>query len=116
MQRWKNSKIASSLLNLLGDGPSARALDSRLEAVRGAMLDELFNALDTGAQRTILFVKLKGASEIQTLWYLRSDLMQVLSAHWGETEAMQRLDALTQHFKGMVPKPQLQSAQRRRAA
>jgi len=53
MQRWKNSKIASSLLNLLADGVSARSLDGRLESVRGAMLDDLLDAMDTSAQRTM---------------------------------------------------------------
>jgi hypothetical protein len=114
MQSWKNSKFASSLRNLWSEAANEREMDSRLEAVRGAMLEELFNALDARAHRTILFVKLKGAAEIQTLWFLRSDLMQVLSEHLGESEAMQRLDGLTRLFHGIVPKPQLQSALRRR--
>lgn len=115
MQRWKNSKIAVHLMSLWSEAANERVLDSRMEAVRGAMLNELFDALDTRAQRTILFVKLKGACEIQTLWFLRSDLMLVLSEALGESEAKQRLDALTRLFKGMIPKPQIQSALRRRA-
>jgi hypothetical protein len=114
MKRWKISKIVVVLRNLWSDAAYERELDNRMEAVRGAMLEELFNALDAHAQRTILFVKLKSACEIQTLWYLRSDLMQVLSERLGECEAMQRLDVLTRLFKGIVPKPQLESALRRR--
>ncbi len=112
--RWKDSRIATGLRTMLGDSSGERALESRLEAVRDAMLEELTRAMNTRARQSVLFVKLKGASEIQTLWFLRSDLMLVLSEHLGESEAMQRVDRLTQLFKGMVPKPQLHSAQRRR--
>jgi hypothetical protein len=114
MRRWKISKFATSFMGLKSDSSSDNEPENRIEEVRSAMLDELFDAMASDAQRSMLFIKLRGATEIQTLWYLRSDLMLALSEYRGESEAMARVGVVTKLFRGMVPAQQLLSAQRRR--
>ncbi len=114
MRRWKISKFATSFMGLRSDISSDDKLESRIEEVRSAMLDALFDALESDAQRSLLLIKLRGATEIQTLWYLRSDLVATISEYIGESEAMERVGILTDLFRGMVPAQQLLSARRRR--
>ncbi len=114
MRRWKISKFATSFMGLRSDISSDDKLESRIEEVRSAMLDALFDALESDAQRSLLLIKLRGATEIQTLWYLRSDLVATISEYIGESEAMARVGILTDLFRGMVPAQQLLSARRRR--
>ena len=114
MRRWKISKFATSFMGLRSEISSNDKLESRIEEVRSAMLDALFDALESDAQRSLLLIKLRGATEIQTLWYLRSDLVATISEYIGESEAMARVGILTDLFRGMVPAQQLLSARRRR--
>jgi hypothetical protein len=47
------------------------------------------------------------ASDIQTLWYLRSELLRSLSERHGEKAARQQLDTITEMFRGIVHKNQM---------
>jgi hypothetical protein len=116
MLGWKTSRIASSLMGLLGDAPAEPSADARFEQLRTAMLDVVFEAVDTEAPQTTIFLKLHKAPEVQTLWYLRSDLMMFLSEHMGESAAMKKLQDITALFEGAVPRQQIISAQRRRSS
>lgn len=115
MLGWKTSRIASSLMGLLSDLPSESDMDARCAQLRTAMLDVVFEAVDTQAPQTTIFLKLHNAPEVQTLWYLRSDLMMFLSDHIGESAAMKKLQGITALFEGAVPRQQMLSATRRRA-
>jgi hypothetical protein len=115
MLGWKTSRIASGLMGLLGDSPSESDMDARCAQLRCAMLDAVLEAVDTEAPQTTLFLKLNNAPEVQTLWYLRSDLMMFLSAHIGESAAMKKLQDITALFEGAVPRQQMLSAKRRRS-
>jgi hypothetical protein len=53
------------------------------------------------------------ADDIQSLWYLRSDVMHMLSAHCGETLAADKINALTALFRGHLPSAQFASSRRR---
>ena len=115
MLGWKTSRIASGLMGLLGDSHNESAMDTRCAQLRCAMLDVLLEAVGTDASHTTLFLKLNNATEVQTLWYLRTDLMMFLSAHIGESAAMEKLQDITALFEGAVPRQQMVSAKRQRA-
>ena len=51
-----------------------------------------------------LHLRLSYAKDVQTLWYLRSDLMGVLANRKGEATATDQLRDITQLFQGLVPK------------
>ena len=115
MAGWKTSRIASSLMGLIGDAPKQTDTQERCEKLRAAMLDVVFEAADTRAPQTQIFLRLQNAAEVQTLWYLRSDLMMFLSDHIGESAAMEKLQGITALFDGAVPRQQMLSARRFRA-
>ena len=52
------------------------------------------------------------AVEAQTLWYLRCDLLCLLSDFRGEPFARQELDVITEMFRGIVSESQLPLARR----
>ena len=44
------------------------------------------------------------ATDLQSLWFLRTELMAVLAARYGEATARERLDSLTERFEDLLPK------------
>jgi len=47
--------------------------------------------------------RIRYCQDANTLWHLRSELMQVLSAHHGEREARCQLESITALFEGLLP-------------
>ena len=72
-----------------------------MEEIRHTMLLELTVQDDT--QLLDLERRLQMATDIQTLWYARSELMQVVSHRLGEAAAKNHLDRITRMFDGLVP-------------
>ena len=61
------------------------------------------------------------AADVQTLWYLRSDLLSILAEFCGEPAARKQVEVLTQMFCGLIPAHQmgdrrLKAIQKRQAA
>jgi hypothetical protein len=74
----------------------------RIEDIRRAMLDSLGEdgcANYPHIERRVLF-----ASDMQGLWYLRSDIMVALSSLRGELVASQRVRQITGMFEGHLPR------------
>jgi hypothetical protein len=99
------SRFTSSFAALLSERNSIVDISGRLEGIREAMLDALME-LD-GDHGSGVWSKIGGAPEVQTLWYLRSEVMALLAAHAGEQMARQKLDAITELFRGVVPDNQM---------
>jgi hypothetical protein len=101
---WHTS-LKSSLFSLFG-GDSARVgLDraDRLERVRTEML-KCLQSLQGVTAADYLDHRVRHATDVQSLWYLRSDLMGLLCSTEGETAARAHLDRITRLFKGLLPK------------
>lgn len=71
------------------------------------MLDCMSAALNRQLLRPPLWGKVLYAADIQALWYLRSDLMILLAGQWGESDAREKLAAITEMFRGLVPAGQI---------
>jgi hypothetical protein len=112
---WKISHLSSSLMGLLRErDPNQNAgTKSQVEHIREEMLDCMASFLEGRAVRPPVWAKVLEADDIQTLWYLRSDVMHMLCGHCGETLAASKLNALTELFNGHLPKAQFASAKRR---
>lgn len=112
---WKISRLSSSLMGLLRERePHQNAgTRSQVEHIREEMLDCMANYLQGRAVRPPVWAKLLEADDIQSLWYLRSDVMHMLCGHCGETLAASKLDEITELFNGHLPKAQFASAKRR---
>lgn len=85
-----------------------RAIDgSALNGIRQAMLQTLDSFDGPGKPQALadgrIAHRIRLGKDANTLWYLRSELMHVLSAQQGEREARRQLDSLNGLFDGLLP-------------
>jgi hypothetical protein len=98
---WKTSKFASGLVSLFIDSAPEELNDNRVERVRQAMLTAL-QGLPDAQTLDSLTRRVRWAPHAQALWYLRVDVMTLLSTQRSEAEARQCLHEITQMFLGLV--------------
>ncbi len=95
---WVVSSIRDSLLGWLGAGSGDAA--PALEPARHAMLDLLLFE-GTGmeeAAHLLLLRRVRYARDLDTLWYLRPELVRALAARHGERVARTRVNELSAYF------------------
>ena len=102
---WKSSKFVTSFLSLFGEAPSAQSSAVRVQEIRQAMLD-CFQGTPSCPDQAQIWRRVLYAPDIQSLWYLRSDILILLAHHLGENEAHARLDRVTALFAGLLPAAQ----------
>ena len=103
---WKISKFTTSLMGLIGlasESSREASLESRTDDIRQAMLDCL-----SGLSVSREFQRVRGrvlyATDPVVLWYLRGDLMTLLSGTRGEATAREQLKQITTLFRGLLPR------------
>jgi hypothetical protein len=100
MRRFKPN--LRSLFGLLGqDAPPSDSHLESIEDIREAMLALLGD--DASRQFPQVTRRVRYASDVQALWYLRGDLMAALASRRGEAEARRQIDAITDMFSGLLP-------------
>ncbi len=110
--RKRISQFTSSFAALLSEQDTEKNdVNDRLESIRNAMLEALFD-IDQISGTKEVWSAVVCAIEIQTLWYLRSDLLQHLAKFWGEPVAREKLGEITKLFQGVVANHQLQGRKR----
>ena len=103
--RWTKPNLRSSLHGLLGrDAPASTSWvrNQGLEEVRQAMIECLVGL--SGSDVARMNMRLRYASDIEALWYLRSDLRTLLVPLRGEALAHATLAQLTPLFQGQLPR------------
>jgi len=100
------SRFASSFAALLFDQVDRDDISEQLEIIRFAMFDALRKIPETESTQ-IAWCSIACADQVQTLWYLRVDMLQLLANYWGEPVARAKLVELTALFQGVVPPSQL---------
>ena len=101
--RWFKPNLRSSIYGLLGNpvAPSESMLESGTEDIRDTMLVVLG---DEGPKHFPQITRrIRYASDVQALWYLRGDLMAALAAMHGEVVAREKVASVTAQFRGLVP-------------
>jgi hypothetical protein len=93
-------RLRNSFWALLGHNRDV-APDGLLEDVRCAMLSAL--DLFCGSGYLVLDDRICCASDLDALWYLRSDLMRAIGATHGEVLARGRIAEITKMFDGFQP-------------
>ena len=86
-------------------------VNDRLESIRSAMLEALFDIDQTNNSEDVWSAIVR-AIEIQSLWYLRCDLLRQLASHWGEAVALEKLEEVTKLFHGAIAKHLIQTPKR----
>lgn len=104
MGRWSKNDFKNSITGLLGRvpaPPSDSVLENGLEDIRDAMLLVLG---DTGAKQFPQAARrIRYATDIKDLWYLRGDLMGVLAKLHDEATARQTIASINAQFQGLLP-------------
>lgn len=104
--RWLKSHLRGSIYGLFSPPLHARSpYPNAADAIREAMLEALSNCGSADLHRRVRY-----ASDVQSLWYLRAELMAVLASVHGEAEARRQVRAISAPFRdtlprGMVPRP-----------
>lgn len=101
--RWHKPTL-TSIFGLLGHAirTPERSAESRKEIIRKVMLDAM--SIEGVTERHHVVVRrVFYATDIQTLWYARSDVMSVLAAELGETSAQEKLRVISALFYGLLP-------------
>ena len=108
------SRFTSSFAALLTDQSTVIDADGRTENVRTAMLQALSGAAVNPpmGSPSKTWTDVMRASDSQTLWYLRSDVLILLSDCHGEQVARSTLDGITEMFRGIVHKNQMPGPRR----
>lgn len=102
------SRFATSSSALLAYQSAVADAETRTETIRESLLKaiyEIYEARDKQAAR--VWSKLATAGDIQSLWYLRSDVLQLLSGLHGESVARKKMDDITALFQGLVFESQM---------
>lgn len=101
--RWFKHSLRNSIYGLLGNpaAPTDSMLESSTEDIRESMLALLG---DSGPlQFPQVTRRIRYASDVQALWYLRGDLMGALASLHGEAAAREKIQAITRMFQGLLP-------------
>jgi hypothetical protein len=102
--RWTSTQImseAQSFWSVLIHGGSAVNKDS-IDDIRQAMLDEMTTA--GVCESSTVHLRVTYASDLQDLWYMRGDVLAAISTLQGELCARQKLERISNSFKGRLPK------------
>lgn len=103
--RWFKPNIRSSFYALLArvhpPEPQTTVLQYSVEGIRESMLALVGEASENTHPH--IARRIRYAVDVHALWYLRGDVMAVLASRHGESEALERLDQLTEMFEEFLP-------------
>jgi hypothetical protein len=103
--RWfKTKDLRSSIYAMFSVSTAAtpRAEDpATMDQIREAML--AMAALDHGERAAGLARRIRYATDLQALWFMRGELMQLLARDYGEAAAREKVDELSCMFTNLLP-------------
>jgi hypothetical protein len=103
--RWFKPNLRSSLHAIFSSGVPASeptaAIEYDIEDIRQAMLCLMTSAQDEQFPHVVR--RIRYATDIQALWFLRGDLMRALASSCGEAAARDKLDAVSEMFEDLLP-------------
>ena len=101
---WIPSTLVTGLQNLFTgcDNAQVARAETALEDIREAMLNGLGVSSEVTASK--LELRITYAADLQDLWYLRGDMMAAIAGVDGEALARQKVDQISDMFKGLLPR------------
>jgi hypothetical protein len=100
---WFNSKLRSSFSALLGGSAPAPAPagEVSLDDIRQTMSE--LAGQDTSDRAAKLKRRIRYASDVEALWFMRGELMGLLARSRGEAAALEEIDRLSDMFSELLP-------------
>ena len=103
--RWFKPNLRNSLHAIFSSSfpPSAAtaAMEYGIEDIRQAMLGLMTAAHDEQFPHVVR--RIRYATDVQALWFLRGDLLRALASTGGEAAARERLAAVSEMFEDLLP-------------
>ena len=97
------TKFASSFAALLSDS-TILDVDGKAEDIRDAMLEAMAPHMNfDDVTMPGVWTRTVKATDIQSLWYMRSDVLAFLAEQVGEPTARTMLNQITEMFRGAMP-------------
>ncbi len=103
MGLFSKNDFKNSISGILrrGRDPSESVLENGLEDIRESMLSVMG---DEGVKRFPQATRrIRYATDIKDLWYLRGDLMSAVAAMRGEAAARESIASINAQFQGLLP-------------
>lgn len=103
--RWFKPHTTSSIYALLfgATAPAAKSVADEidLDDIRDSMLACITPA--HSGQFPHVARRIRHATNVEALWFLRGDLMAVLASSRGEMEALKKLEEISEMFENLLP-------------
>lgn len=102
--RWfKTKDLRSSIYALFSVSTSSSRIDdaATMDQIREAMLE--MTGDDPRDRTAGLARRIRYATDLQALWFMRGELMQLLARNEGELAAREKVDELTSLFTDLLP-------------
>ena len=103
--RWFKPNLRGSIYAIfsssLGSASETAVLDFTIDNIRDAMLALL--ARPGSDPFPHVTRRIRYATDVQALWFLRGDLMAVLSSRDGEAAALDKIEAISDMFRDTLP-------------
>ena len=102
--RWfKTKDLRSSIYAMFSVSTRATQADdaATMDQIREAMLAHCGD--DPGERAAGLARRIRYATDLQALWFMRGEIMQLLARNEGEAAARGKVDELSALFSGLLP-------------
>lgn len=100
--RWSGTHLVSGMQSLLSGISYFKTNSNSLEDIRQVIMDEI--DYQTFGRNQSLKQMIRSATDLQTLWYMRGDVMAAIAINEGEAIAKRKMAYISNQFKGLLPK------------
>jgi hypothetical protein len=104
--RWFKPKLRNSLYAIfsVGSPGDASVVDEAvtMEQIRETML--ALATLDSDIRSAAVVRRIRYASDLEALWFIRGELMALLARTHGEAVALEKLEGLSSMFSDLLPR------------
>ncbi|MEI8169492.1 MAG: hypothetical protein WCG50_07440 [Rhodoferax sp.] len=92
-------------MSLFSDSVDEPSPENRVKDIRQAMID-CIEGLGNESRSARVLAQVLYSPDIQSLWYLRSDVLTLMASLQGESVAHARISPITDMFVGLLPAAQ----------
>lgn len=104
--RWFKPNLRHSLHAIFTGGPDTMPPDDSdtygLEDIRSKMME--LASQDSDERAIVVRRRIRYADDVQSLWFIRGELMALLARRHGEAAALEQIEMVSDMFEGLLPR------------
>jgi hypothetical protein len=109
--RWFKPNLRNSLHAIFSAGlghprpskPEEEAPLFTIEDIRARMLDLVPPDSEDDDRNGVVRRRIRYADQVESLWFIRGELMAVLARHYGEADALEAISGVSDMFDDLLP-------------